>query len=502
MLTAPSLGYLLLSPMIIVFAAAVIGVLVEAFMGKTHRAAAQLTISIGALLLALVQLWRIRDLSSTTAAVNSVTIDKAGIFLQATVVILALIAVLLIADQENFTAQASAVPGSNEEAVALLQKNQQTEIFPLFLFAVGGMMLFPVATDLITLFVALEVFSLPLYLLAGLSRRRRLLSQEAALKYFLLGAYASAFFLFGAAFLYGYAGTISLVGISAAAGSANEVFLLIGIIFVSIGLLFKISAVPFHSWTPDVYQGAPTPITAFMAACTKVAAFGALLRIFYVGFAEAQSMWQPIVTVIAILTMVLGSVVAIAQRDVKRMLAYSSIAHAGFLLSGVVALSKDGLAASLFYLLAYGLTTLAAFGIIGLVRDSTGEVTDLNRWVGLGKKSPLVGSVFAFLLLSFAGIPLTSGFVGKFAIFSAAYQSGNIPIVVSGVLASAIAAFFYIRVIIMIFFTDPVNDSVSVIIPSVKSKISISVATVASMVFGLAPSLLLTTATNFATFIK
>ena len=502
MLTAPSLGYLLLSPMIIVFAAAVIGVLVEAFMGKTHRAAAQLTISIGALLLALVQLWRIRDLSSTTAAVNSVTIDKAGIFLQATVVVLALIAVLLIADQENFTAQASAVPGSNEEAVALLQKNQQTEIFPLFLFAVGGMMLFPVATDLITLFVALEVFSLPLYLLAGLSRRRRLLSQEAALKYFLLGAYASAFFLFGAAFLYGYAGTISLVGISAAAGSANEVFLLIGIIFVSIGLLFKISAVPFHSWTPDVYQGAPTPITAFMAACTKVAAFGALLRIFYVGFAEAQSMWQPIVTVIAILTMVLGSVVAIAQRDVKRMLAYSSIAHAGFLLSGVVALSKDGLAASLFYLLAYGLTTLAAFGIIGLVRDSTGEVTDLNRWVGLGKKSPLVGSVFAFLLLSFAGIPLTSGFVGKFAIFSAAYQSGNIAIVVSGVLASAIAAFFYIRVIIMIFFTDPVNDSVSVIIPSVKSKISISVATVASLIFGVAPSWLLTSATNFATFIK
>ena len=502
MLTAPALGYLLLSPMIIVFAAAVIGVLVEAFMGKTHRAAAQLTISIGALLLTLVQLWRIRDLSSTTAAVNSVTIDKAGIFLQATVVILALIAVLLIADQENFTAQASAVPGSNEEAVALLQKNQQTEIFPLFLFAVGGMMLFPVATDLITLFVALEVFSLPLYLLAGLSRRRRLLSQEAALKYFLLGAYASAFFLFGAAFLYGYAGTISLVGISEAAGSANEVFLLIGTIFLSIGLLFKISAVPFHSWTPNVYQAAPTPITAFMAACTKVAAFGALLRIFYIGFAEAQTMWQPIITVIAILTMVLGSVVAIAQRDVKRMLAYSSIAHAGFLLSGVVALSKDGLAASLFYLMAYGLTTLAAFGIIGLVRDSTGEVTDLNRWVGLGKKSPLVGSVFAFLLLSFAGIPLTAGFIGKFAIFSAAYQSGNIAIVVSGVLASAIAAFFYIRVIIMIFFTDPVNDSVSVIIPSVKSKISISVATVASMVFGLAPSLLLTTATNFATFIK
>jgi len=362
--------------------------------------------------------------------------------------------------------------------------------------------LFTVASDLITLFVALEVFSLPLYLLAGLARRRRLLSQESALKYFLLGAYASAFFLFGAAFLYGYSGTISLVGISAAVGSANDVFLLIGIIFISVGLLFKVSAVPFHSWTPDVYQGAPTPITAFMAACTKVAAFGAILRIFYVGFAESQTIWRPIITTIAIITMLFGSIVAIAQRDVKRMLAYSSIAHAGFLLSGVVALNKDGLAASLFYLFAYGFATLAAFGIIALIRDSSGEVSDLNRWVGLGKKSPLTAAAFSFLLLSFAGIPLTSGFVGKFAIFSAAYQSGNISLVVVGVLASAIAAFFYIRVIIMMFFTDPVNDSVSVIIPSVKSKISISASLLISLVLGIAPSLLLTTAGNYANFIR
>jgi NADH-quinone oxidoreductase subunit N len=302
--------------------------------------------------------------------------------------------------------------------------------------------------------------------------------------------------------LYGYAGTISIVGISAAAGSANDVFLLIGIVFISVGLLFKISAVPFHSWTPDVYQGAPTPITAFMAACTKVAAFGAILRIFYVGFAESQTIWRPIIITIAIITMLFGSIVAIAQRDVKRMLAYSSIAHAGFLLSGVVALNKDGLAASLFYLFAYGFATLAAFGIIALVRDSSGEVSDLNRWVGLGKKSPLTAAAFSFILLSFAGIPLTSGFVGKFAIFSAAYKSGNISLVVVGVLASAIAAFFYIRVIIMMFFTDPANDSVSVIIPSVKSKISISTSVVISIVLGIAPSLLLTTAGNFASFIK
>jgi NADH-quinone oxidoreductase subunit N len=502
MLTAPSLSYALLAPILIVLAGAVAGVLVEAFVSMVHRTAIQLTLSIGTLLLSLQQLWRIRDQSSTTAAVNSVTIDKAGIFLQATVILLALVAVLLIADLDNFVALASALPGSNEEQSSLREKSKQTEIFPLFLFAVAGMMLFPVATDLITLFVALEVFSLPLYLLAGLSRRRRLLSQESALKYFLLGAYASAFFLFGAAFLYGYAGTISLAGISAAAGGANDIFLLIGIIFVSVGLLFKISAVPFHSWTPDVYQGAPTPVTAFMAACTKVAAFGAILRIFYVGFAESQTIWRPIITAVAIITMLFGSLVAIAQRDVKRMLAYSSIAHAGFLLSGVVALNKDGLAASLFYLFAYGFATLGAFGIIALIRDSSGEVSDLNRWVGLGKKSPLIAATFSFLLLSFAGIPLTSGFVGKFAIFSAAYESGNIALVVVGVLASAIAAFFYIRVIIMMFFTDPVNDSVSVIIPSIKSRVSIIISAVISITLGIAPSLLLTTADNFANFIK
>lgn len=502
MLTAPSLSYALLAPILIVLAGAVAGVLVEAFVSMVHRTAIQLTLGIGTLLLSLQQLWRIRDQSSTTAAINSVTIDKAGIFLQATVILLALVAVLLIADLDNFVALASALPGSNEEQSSLREKSKQTEIFPLFLFAVAGMMLFPVATDLITLFVALEVFSLPLYLLAGLSRRRRLLSQESALKYFLLGAYASAFFLFGAAFLYGYAGTISLAGISAAAGGANDIFLLIGIIFVSVGLLFKISAVPFHSWTPDVYQGAPTPVTAFMAACTKVAAFGAILRIFYVGFAESQTIWRPIITAVAIITMLFGSLVAIAQRDVKRMLAYSSIAHAGFLLSGVVALNKDGLAASLFYLFAYGFATLGAFGIIALIRDSSGEVSDLNRWVGLGKKSPLIAATFSFLLLSFAGIPLTSGFVGKFAIFSAAYESGNIALVVVGVLASAIAAFFYIRVIIMMFFTDPVNDSVSVIIPSTKSRVSIIISAVISITLGIAPSLLLTTADNFANFIK
>lgn len=504
MLTAPQLTYSLLAPMMIIFGAAVIGVLVEAFVGKARRAAIQLTLTLGALTLSLLQLWSIRDKFSTTAAVGAVVIDRAGIFLQGSILILAIVAVLLVADQDNFVSKASAIPGSAEEAESIKTGDQQTEIFPLFLFAVVGMMLFPVSNDLLTLFVALEVFSLPLYLLAGLSRRRRLLSQEAALKYFLLGAYSSAFFLFGAAFLYGFSGTLSISGIAQAveAGAGNNIFVLLGIVFISVGLLFKISAVPFHSWTPDVYQGAPTPITGFMAACTKVAAFGAILRMFYVGFADVYTEWRPIITTIAVITMIFGSVVAIAQRDIKRMLAYSSIAHAGFLLTGIVALNKDGLAASLFYLFAYGMATIAAFGIISLVRNSAGEVTDLNQWVGLGKRSPLIAGAFAFLLLTFAGIPLTGGFVGKFAIFSAAYQSGNIGVVVVGVLSSAIAAFFYIRVIIMMFFSDPQNDSVSIIIPTVKSRIAISTATITSVALGIAPSLVLNAATSFANFIK
>ena len=424
--------------------------------------------------------------------------------MQGAILIFALLGILLIADQDNFVAQASTLPGSLEEASALETGKQQTEVYPLTLFAVAGMMLFPVATDFITLFVALEVLSLPLYLMVGLSRRRRLLSQEAALKYFLLGAYSSAFFLFGAALLYGYSGSLSLNGLTDAIRGAggNDVFLLLGIVFLSVGLLFKVGAVPFHSWTPDVYQGAPTPITGFMAAATKAAAFGATLRIFYVGLDAAQLSWKPTIAVIAAITMIFGAVAAIAQRDIKRILAFSSIAHAGFLLTAVVSLNKNALAASLFYLLVYGVATIGAFGIVTLIRDSAGEVSDVNRWVGLGRKSPLVAAVFSLFLLSFAGIPLTSGFVGKFAIFAAAYESGNIALVVVGVLSSAIAVFFYIRLILMLFFADATNDSVSVVIPSILTRISISIGAILTIVLGIAPSLLLNIAQNFAQFLR
>ncbi|NDA81624.1 MAG: NADH-quinone oxidoreductase subunit N, partial [Actinobacteria bacterium] len=252
----------------------------------------------------------------------------------------------------------------------------------------------------------------------------------------------------------------------------------------------------------DVYQGAPTPITGFMAAATKVAAFLATLRIFYTVLDGAIWQWQPILTGVAIITMAFGSIVAIAQRDVKRMLAYSSIAHAGFLLAGVVAFNKEGLESSLFYLFAYGVATLGAFGIVTLIRDGQGEVTDLNRWAGLGKKSPAMASLFALFLLAFAGIPLTSGFIGKFSIFSAAYQGGLQSVVVVGVLSSAIAAFFYIRVIVLMFFTDASDSSVSVTLPTRRSSIGVWSAAIVTVALGVLPTSTLAFITDLAIFAR
>ncbi|MGH3314088.1 MAG: NADH-quinone oxidoreductase subunit NuoN, partial [Streptomyces sp.] len=385
----------------------------------------------------------------------------------------------------------------------------------LLLFAVGGMLIFPAANDLLTLFIALELFSLPLYLLCALARRRRLLSQEAAVKYFLLGAFSSAFLIFGIALLYGYAGTVNYSGIARVIGNAdgttnpvlaettgNDALLLIGGAMVIMGLLFKVGAVPFHMWTPDVYQGAPTPVTGFMAAATKVAAFGALLRLLYVVLPGLRWDWRPVMWGVAILTMLAGAVIAITQTDVKRLLAYSSIAHAGFLLAGVIATSRDGVSSVLFYLGAYSFVTLGAFAVVTLVRDAGGEATHLSKWAGLGRRSPLLAGVFAVFLLAFAGIPLTSGFVGKFAVFKAAAEGGAGILVVIGVIASAIAAFFYIRVIVLMFFSEPRADGPTVAVPSLWTTSAISIGVVVTVVLGVAPQYFLDLANQAGVFVR
>jgi NADH-quinone oxidoreductase subunit N len=469
----------------------------------------QVWLALLAIAAAFVQVVRLAG-TSLIGAEGSVAIDGPALFLQGAILVFAAMSVLFFAERriegggDTFAPAASSLPGGEAERTLVQQGVLQTEVYPLMMFAVSGMLLFPAANDLLTMFVALEVLSLPLYLLCGMARRRRLLSQEAALKYFLLGAFSSAFFLFGSALVYGFAGSLLLSDIDAALGArvGQEGLLLAGVGLIAVGLMFKVGAAPFHAWTPDVYQGAPTPVTGFMAACTKVAAFGAMARIFYVAFGGMRTDWQPMFWAIAILTMVVGVVIALTQTDVKRMLAYSSIAHAGFILTGLVAADSIGTAAVLFYLAAYGFATIGAFAVLTLVRDAGGEATHLAKWAGLGKRAPILAATFALFLLAFAGIPLTSGFVGKLVVFSAAIEAGALPLVIVGVVASAVAAFFYVRVIVLMFFSEPASDGPTVAVPSAWTTVGIALGVAATVALGILPGPLLDLAQQASVFVR
>lgn len=503
----PVIDYRALAPILIVLGTAVISVLVEAFLPRGARRFIQLLLVFGSLIAAFVWIVSISGLRIIT---GQVAIDGPTLVMQGAIILLSILGAMLMAERlvdpngDAFAPRASALPGSEDEKQFTQRGFLQTEIWPLFLFAVGGMLLFPAANNLLLMFVALEVMSLPLYILAGMARRRRLLSQEAAMKYFILGAFSSAFFLYGAALLYGYAGSINLSAIaeSISGRSDQDGLLLIGMGLLIVGLLFKIAAVPFHQWTPDVYQGAPTPVTGWMAATVKIAAFGALIRVLYVAFGGVRWEWEPIIWVVAILTMVVGSLIAISQTDIKRLIAYSSIAQAGFILVGVAAASRPGLAGVLFYLIAYGFATIGIFAIIMLVRDASGEATNLESWKGIGRKSPVVGGVFAFLMLSLAGIPLTSGFIGKFAVFTAAIDSGATWLVIIAVLASIIAAYFYVRVIVVMFFYQPTEQTASVVVPSAFTTIALAASATITAVLGILPQPLLELLANADVFIR
>jgi NADH-quinone oxidoreductase subunit N len=528
---APTIEYTQLAPVLIVIGAAVLGILVEAFVPRRGRYHAQLFLSCVALAagFAAVVALAMSGYATTEAGIaaeGALAVDGPALFLQGVILLVGLVAAFTFAERrldpvahgnrvDSFAAQAASVPGSEGEKAAVKAGFTTTEVFPLLMFAVGGMLVFPAANDLLTLFIALEVFSLPLYLLCALARRKRLLSQEAAVKYFLLGAFASAFTLFGIALLYGYAGSVAYGRIAqvvegtvrevspALAGTmGNDVLLLLGAALVTMGLLFKVGAVPFHMWTPDVYQGAPTPVTGFMAAATKVAAFGALLRLLYVVLPGLRWDWRPVMWAVAAVTMVIGAIVAITQTDIKRLLAYSSIAHAGFILAGVIAARPEGISSVLFYLAAYSFVTVGAFAVVTLVRDAGGEATHLSKWAGLGRRSPLVAAVFAVFLLAFAGIPLTSGFAGKFAVFKAAAEGGATPLVVIGVLSSAVAAFFYIRVIVLMFFSEPRPEGPTVAVPSPLTTTAIAVGAAVTVVLGVAPQYFLDLASSAGVFVR
>jgi len=343
---------------------------------------------------------------------------------------------------------------------------ERGEYYVLLLMATGGMMLLAQGTDLIVLFLGLELLSITLYVLVGFAYPR-ISSEEAAMKYLLIGAFAAGFLVFGIALIYGAPGTSNLFDISKAltAGLAAEdlALLLAGCALVIVGFGYKISMVPFHMWTPDVYEGAPTPVTAFMSVGTKSAGFAALARFLLQGVGPEYAIWVPAVAVLAALTMIIGNISAVTQTNVKRMLAYSSIGHAGYILMGVLAggvpnTGTRGVESFLFYLLAYSLTNLGAFAVL-IALEQRGEAAwDLGDFAGLYGRRPLLAIAMALCMFSLAGVPPTAGFWGKFYVFTAAWAAGLQWLAVIGVLTSAIAAFFYLRIVVQMFMRDPVRE--------------------------------------------
>ncbi|MFV0451517.1 MAG: NADH-quinone oxidoreductase subunit NuoN [Propioniciclava sp.] len=516
-IAAPVLEWRALAPVLLLLLAGCLGILLEAVLPQRARLGAQLTVSFTTLVLAFVSLvlnWRAGIGGSQ--AEGAIMLDGPSYFGWGSLIVFGTLSLMLFAERQvnggssSFAPSAAAVPGSLDERESAQAGREHTEVFPLGLFAIAGMMVFASSTDLITMFVALEVFSLPLYLLSAMARRRRLLSQESALKYFLLGAFSSAFFLFGIALLYVFSGSLNLAGIHGAVTGAvyGQGLLIAGLALLSIGLLFKIGVVPFASWTPDVYMGAPTPVTGFMAICTKLAAVGGTLRIFYVALDGERWTWQPLFAILAALTMVVGIVMALTQTDIKRLLAYSSIAHAGFIMTAVVGASQIvpvGQATSatsiMFYLTAYGFATIGAFAVVTMVRNAAGEENTIAGWSGLARKNPLVASLFALFMLSFAGIPLTGGFIGKWAVFSAAWRGGYWWLVVVAALASLVGVWFYLRVIVVMFAGEQAKGVV-VARASAWTWIPLSIGAAATLWLGLLPNQTMQLATFAGTFLR
>ncbi len=363
------------------------------------------------------------------------------------------------------------------------------EYYALTLFALAGMMLMAMATDLLVIFLALEVMSLAVYVLTAI-RRQSEASVEGAFKYFILGGFSSAFFLYGIAFVYGLAHSTKLdrVG-SALAGEAasHPTLALVAVGLLLVGFAFKVSAVPFHMWTPDAYEGAPAIVAGFMSTGVKAAAFAAFVRVMVTAFEPLRASWFPVIWGMAAVTMILGTIVGVAQTNLKRMLAYSSIAHAGYILIGLAAANDIGRGAILFYLLAYGVTNLAAFAVLGLLATREHANDDLASMAGLSLRHPALAAVFAVLLLSLGGLPPTAGFVGKWYIFSAAMRAGHHGLAIIGVLTSVVSIFFYLRVIVMMYMAEP-GDAPMSPQPSRAAVFTLAAAVVVTFYLGIMPA--------------
>jgi NADH-quinone oxidoreductase subunit N len=422
-------------PILCVTLAGLVVLLAEAFRGRDEK------MPIGGLAIiglvgagiASVLLW-----DRNTESFGAVTGDNFGLFVNVVLVIVGILTVIFSAS----TVERDRIPAG--------------EYYAVMLFAIVGMMLMGQATDLLVIFLALETMSLAVYVLTGI-RRDQQQSTEAAFKYFLLGAFASSFFLYGIAFLYGTTGTTNIDELStriAAQSMSGNPMILLGIGLLIVGFAFKVAAVPFHMWSPDAYEGAPAVITGFMSTGVKAAAVAAFVRVFLKGLDPMIADWAPVIWWIAALTMVVGTVVGVAQTSLKRMLAYSSIAHGGYILAALVAGNEVGKAAILFYLASYALTNLGAFGIIALLGTRERANDDLRDYAGLFHSHPALAALMTFFLLSLGGFPPTAGFIAKWYVFSAAIGSGYYGLAIIGVLSSVVSVFFYLRIVVMMYMTE------------------------------------------------
>ncbi len=363
------------------------------------------------------------------------------------------------------------------------------EYYPLILFTTAGAMWMASGTDLMTIFLGLEVLSVSLYILAGFFRGQAR-SNEAGLKYFFLGAFSTGFLLYGVALLYGVTGTTKIAGIAefirAMPAVTGNPMMIAGAALLLTGFLFKVAAAPFHMWTPDVYQGAPTPITAFMSAGPKAAAFAALMRVTIIGLDSIQADVTALFWVLAVLTMTVGNFIALSQKDVKRMLAYSSISHAGYAMVGLVAWNEIGLSGILFYMLVYTFMNMGAFAVLVLAGKQGEENLTLDGLSGMGYKRPFMGVALTIFLFSLMGLPPTAGFTGKFYIFAGAVEAGYIWLAVIGVLNSAVSLYYYLRVMVHMYFKDPQEDFGWVSI-NAATAISIIIAIAGVLILGVLP---------------
>ncbi len=439
MITPPEIDLISLAPVLVLSVFTMLVMLMDLFIGKNKSGLVFISLT-GLLLTAVSSFaktdWPVRSFG------GSYVVDHLSVFFTMVFCISSALAILISVEYNR------------------REKIRVGEYYSLILFCTVGMIILASSTDLIMIFLGIEIVSLCLYVLAGI-RRGDVRSSEAALKYFLLGAFATGFLLYGMTLLYGTTGTTKLAGIAEAIGSgqtSSQPLMLMGMVLLVLGFGFKVAAVPFHMWTPDVYQGAPTPVTAFMAVGPKAAAFAAFFRVFTEAIPELASSWDMILSIIAVITMFVGNLGAIVQTNIKRLLAYSSISHAGYILIAIIARNSLGSSALVFYMLVYAFMIFGAFGIVILIGREGKENLELEDYSGLGFQSPLLALSMSIFLLSLGGLPPLAGFIAKFYIFQAALSEGYVILVVLAVLNSAISFYYYLRVIVYMYMKEPQGE--------------------------------------------